>query len=47
MMVFEDRTQFVILPAFGFVRDAGFICFTIAFLWYGISFRIFRIRQND
>ena len=47
MMVFVDRTQFLILPALGFVREAGFICFTIAFLWYGISFEIFRIHQND
>ena len=47
MTVFVDKTQFLISPAFGFVRDAGNICITIAFLWYGISFKLFRISQND
>ena len=46
MMLFVDRTQFFILPAFGFVRDAGTICFTIGFLWYGISFKLFHITEN-
>ena len=46
MTVFIDRTQFIIFPAFGIVRDAGEICFTIAFMWYGISFKLFRVNQN-
>ena len=47
MTIFTDKTQFFIFPAFGFVRDAGNMCFTIAFLWYGISFNLFRIPKND
>lgn len=47
MIVFIDRTQFLIFPALGFVRSAGELCFTIAFLWFGISFRICRINEND
>jgi len=47
MTFFVDKTQFVIFPAIGFVNDAGELCFTIAFLWYGVSFRICQIPQND
>lgn len=46
MIVFVDRTQFLIFPAFGFVRDGGEMCFVIAFLWYGISFTICRVNEN-
>ena len=47
MIVFIDRTQFFLIPALGFVRDAGNICLTIAFMWYGIAFKLFRIQQNN
>lgn len=47
MTVFVDKTQFIIFPAFGFVNDAGDLCFTVAFMWYGISFRICHISEND
>ena len=47
MTAFVDKTQFILFPALGFVRDAGNICITIASLWYGISFKLFRIQQND
>lgn len=47
MTIFSSKDQFIIFPAFGFVRDAGEICFSIGFLWYGISFKLFRIPKNN
>lgn len=47
MIVFIDRTQFFLIPALGFVRDAGNICFVVTFMWFGISFKLFRIPQNN
>lgn len=42
MEIYKDLTQLLILPAVGFVKDRGGVWLTIAFLWWGISFRVCR-----
>ena len=44
VVLFVDKTQFLLLPAVGFTRDRGQIMFTIAFMYYGISIRVCRTR---
>ena len=44
IVLFTDKTQFFLLPAVGFTRDAGQIMFTLAFMYYGISIRVCRTR---
>ena len=43
IIVYKDTTQFVLWPSAGIVRDAGHLCLTIAFMYYGISFRLLRL----
>ena len=42
MNLFIDRTQFLLLPTVGFVKVENGIWLTIAFLYYGITFHIFK-----
>lgn len=44
IVIFKDKSQFLLLPAVGFTRDEGQIMFTLAFMYYGISIRVCRIR---
>lgn len=49
LIVFKDRTQFLLLPAIGFVRQRDGYCFTVGFLFYGITIRVakFVIARDD
>lgn len=40
IIVFKDKTQFLLLPAIGFVRQRDGYYFTVGFLFYGITIRI-------
>lgn len=43
MILFVDRTQFLLIPTIGFVRDKHF-CLTFAWMYYGISFPLFTLK---
>lgn len=45
IIVYKDTTQFVLWPSAGIVRDAGYLCLTLAFMYYGISFRLVRLQK--
>lgn len=47
IIVYKDTTQFVLWPSAGIVRDAGYLCLTLAFMYYGISFRLSRLRKAE
>lgn len=47
MILFIDRTQFVLIPTIGFVADEGYWNLTIAFMCFGISFRICPLNELD
>lgn len=47
MIVFVDYSQFLIIPTIGFVADDGYWNLTIAFMCFGISFRICPIPESD
>ena len=47
MVVFANKTQFIVFPTIGFVIDAGSLCITAAFLWFGVAFRIIDFKEND
>lgn len=44
MILFVDRTQFLLIPTIGFVRDTH-LCLTIAFMYYGISFPLYKLKD--
>ena len=47
MIVFRHKEQFLLLPTFGIVfDDGGGIWFTIAFAFYGISFRVYKFPDD-
>lgn len=46
MVLFQDKTQFLLLPTFGFIRDQEGLFFTVAFMYYGVSFRVGRFTQE-
>jgi hypothetical protein len=45
IIVYKDTTQFVLWPSAGIVRDAGYLCLTLAFMHYGIAFRLSRLQN--
>lgn len=45
IVIFTDKSQFFLLPAVGFTRDEGQIMFTLAFMYYGISVRVCKVKQ--
>ena len=47
IIVYKDTTQFVLWPPAGIVRDAGYLCLTIAFMYYGIAFRLARLQKAE
>ena len=49
IIVFRDRTQFLLLPAIGFTRQRDGYYLTVGFLTYGITFRVmkFNIARDD
>lgn len=47
MVVFANKTQFIVFPTIGFVIDAGSLFITVAFLWFGVAFRIIDFKEND
>jgi len=40
IIVFQDRTQFLLLPTIGFVRQRDGYYLTVGFLFYGITIRV-------
>ena len=46
MVIFRSKDTFLLVPAVGFVRDGGIMRLTVAFLCYGISFRLFESYPN-
>lgn len=40
MILFENTEQFFLLPAIGFVTDDDGIWLTVAFAYWGVSFRV-------
>ena len=47
MTIFKDTTQFILFPSVGFVSDDGYLCIAFAFMFYGISFRLLRLRKAE
>lgn len=46
MILFQNKEQFLLLPTFGIVIDDGGVWFTVAFAFYGVSFRVYRFPGN-
>lgn len=46
IMLYKFKEQFLLLPTFGIVFDDSGIWFTVAFAFYGVSFRVYRFPDN-
>lgn len=44
--VYKDKSQFLLLPAVGFVFDEAGIWYTIAWAFWGFSFRVYRFTDD-
>lgn len=46
MITYKFKEQFLFLPTFGIVSDDGGVWFTVAFAFYGVSFRLYKFPDD-